>query len=116
MNKVEIVTLLSEKLPVSQIYIDEPMKKYTSFKIGGNAEILVKIRKIKELEHVIHVAPENLVLDMDNIINSIRKDKKQTNTDITAVLMEDNMSLRVVKDVSVKEIEKAIEYVFNFLK
>lgn len=61
MNKVEIVTLLSEKLPVSQIYIDEPMKKYTSFKIGGNAEILVKIRKIKELEHVIHVAAENNV-------------------------------------------------------
>lgn len=76
----------------------------------------IVLRSENVLKKIIHVAPENLVLDMDNIINSIRKDKKQTNTDITAVLMEDNMSLRVVKDVSVKEIEKAIEYVFNFLK
>lgn len=59
MDKIEISTLLAKEVPASQIYIEESMKKYTSFKIGGNAEILVKVRKIRELEHVIKIATQN---------------------------------------------------------
>lgn len=76
----------------------------------------VVLRSEAVLKKIIHVSPENLVLDMENIIRSIRKDKKQTNTDITAVLMEGDMSLKIVKDVSASEIEESVEYVFGLIK
>ena len=56
MDKIEISNLLAKEIPMSQIYIEESMKKYTSFKIGGNADILVKVKNISELEHVIKIA------------------------------------------------------------
>lgn len=76
----------------------------------------IVLRSESVLKKIIHISLENLVPDIDNMIKYIRKDKKQTNTDITAVLMEGNMSLKIVKDVSVAEIKLAMEYVFDLLK
>lgn len=38
------------------IFENISMKKYTTFKIGGNAEILVKIKKIEDLEKILKFA------------------------------------------------------------
>lgn len=61
MEKLQIVELLSKEIPRAQIYLDEPMKKHTTFKIGGNADIFIKVKDIKQLEHVIKIAYENQI-------------------------------------------------------
>lgn len=59
MNQLQISNELSKEIPMTQIYVNEPMKKHTSFKIGGNAEVFVKVKNEKELEHVIKIADRN---------------------------------------------------------
>ena len=41
-----------------KIVFDEPMKKHTSFKIGGNADFFVKVKTIEELQQAIDYAKE----------------------------------------------------------
>lgn len=41
-----------------KIYINEPMSKYTSFKIGGPAECLIKIQTAQELKSILEFAKE----------------------------------------------------------
>ena len=36
------------KINEEQIYLNEPMKKHTTFKIGGPADIFVKVKTIQE--------------------------------------------------------------------
>ena len=45
----------------SKIKYNEDMKNYTSFKIGGKADILVKIEKEEELKKVIKYSKENKI-------------------------------------------------------
>lgn len=45
-------------IPQENIYIDEPMSKHTSFKIGGPAECLVKIKTIEQLKAILKYARE----------------------------------------------------------
>ena len=40
-------------IPKEKIQLNVPMKKYTSFKIGGEAEILAKISTLEELTKII---------------------------------------------------------------
>lgn len=47
------------KIAKDKIYYHEPMKKYTTFKIGGNAECLIKIDKIEDLKEVLKVVNQN---------------------------------------------------------
>ena len=42
----------------SQIKYDEPMKKHTTFKVGGNADIFITIKKEEELKEVCNFAKE----------------------------------------------------------
>ena len=56
MDKQKIANILTKEIPQGQILIDEPMSKHTSFKIGGPADIFVKVKNIKELKYVIKVA------------------------------------------------------------
>ena len=63
MDKEKIAELLTKEIPKNQIFINEPMKKYTSFRIGGKADILVKVKNIEELKHIVAVAKkENIYL------------------------------------------------------
>lgn len=59
MDKIynEMLSVLSEE----QIYLNEPMSKHTSFKIGGMADIFVKPKNIDELKFILKVARENNV-------------------------------------------------------
>lgn len=38
---------------------DEPMSRHTTFKIGGNADVLIKIKTVDELKTVLSLAREN---------------------------------------------------------
>lgn len=50
--------------------------------------------------------------DLKTVVSAIRKDKKQTNKEITAVLIKKDYSLGVFKDIKEEEIAKAIEHLF----
>ncbi len=56
MKVIEICNELTKVIPPTRIYMKESMKKYTSFKVGGNADILVKVKDVKELMHAIKIA------------------------------------------------------------
>lgn len=53
----ELLKVLSEK----QVYLNEPMSKHTSFKIGGPADIFVKPKNTDELKFIINLAKESNV-------------------------------------------------------
>ena len=55
----EIYSKMIEFLSKEQIYLNEPMSKHTSFKIGGPADIFVKPKNIDELKNIIKIAKEN---------------------------------------------------------
>lgn len=59
MDKIynEMLKVLSKE----QIYLNEPMSKHTSFKIGGPADIFVKPKNIDELKFIINLTKENNV-------------------------------------------------------
>lgn len=52
---------LKEKLKdiKSSIYYQEPMSQYTTFKIGGPAECLIKIESQEELKKVLKITNQN---------------------------------------------------------
>lgn len=54
----EIIEKIQEIIPKEKIYINEEMKKYTSFKIGGPAECLIKIESVDQIKEVYKIAKE----------------------------------------------------------
>ncbi len=61
----------------SKILKNEPMKKHTSFKIGGNADILVSASTIEEVRNVVNFATKNdiPIYIMGNGSNILVKDE-----------------------------------------
>ena len=57
MNIKEI--LKNSEIPQENIKYDEPMKKHTSFKIGGPAEYFIKVQKIEEIQEILKIVKEN---------------------------------------------------------
>ena len=55
----EIYNQMLKFLSEEQIYLNKPMSKHTSFKIGGPADIFVKPKNIDELKNIIKIAKEN---------------------------------------------------------
>jgi 3-dehydroquinate synthase len=47
--------------------------------------------------------------DIDNIINAVRKDKKQTDASLKAILLKSDFSVGVYTDITVKEISGAVQ-------
>lgn len=76
-----------------------------------------KVLRIENvLWKIIHIDVKHIGVDMDEVIAAIHKDKKQTDSNITAVLMKDDMKLQIVHDVQRSEIEDAINYLFSNLR
>ncbi len=50
MDKIE--ALIRDFIPENSIFIDEPMKKHTTFRIGGPADILVKPSDIEQIKRL----------------------------------------------------------------
>ena len=59
MDITRISQKLTKEIPSNQIYCNEPMHKHTSFKVGGNADIFVKVKNLKQLKYTIQVAKDN---------------------------------------------------------
>ena len=59
MKIIELCQELTKGISPMRIYMNEPMKRHTSFKVGGNADIFVKVKNIEELKHVIKIAKKN---------------------------------------------------------
>ena len=73
MKVIEICNELTKVISPTRIYMNEPMKKYTSFKVGGNADILIKVKDVQELIHAIKIAdkyylPVTIIVNGSNIL------------------------------------------------
>ncbi len=80
----KIYNEMLEKLNKDQIYLNEPMSKHTSFKIGGPADIFVKPKNIDELKFIIEIARQNnipitIVGNGSNILVKDRRNKRYCN-------------------------------------
>lgn len=59
MEKQKIYDLLTNEIKQGIVKIDEPMKKHTNFKIGGNADVFVIAKNIEEIKYIIKFSKEN---------------------------------------------------------
>lgn len=59
MNIEEI--LEKSKLNKENLYYDEPMAKHTSFKIGGPADVFIKVDNIEELKEILDLSKKNQI-------------------------------------------------------
>lgn len=59
MNMQNVYEYLCENIPSLDIKQNEDMSKHTTFKVGGKADIFVKVRKIEELESLLKYIKEN---------------------------------------------------------
>ena len=60
MDFLEIENQIKDlKIPESKILYQEPMRKYTTFKIGGLAECLIKIDSLDELKEILTFVNQN---------------------------------------------------------
>lgn len=74
----KIYNEILEILDKTQIYLNEPMSKHTTFRIGGPADIFVKPKNINELKSVLELAnKENVpVTVVGNGSNLLVKDRR----------------------------------------
>lgn len=56
---LNIITLLKEKIDTKDILQNEPMSKHTTFKIGGNADLLIKVHNIDQVKFVLNIVRNN---------------------------------------------------------
>ena len=59
MEKQKIYELLTNEIKQGIVKIDEPMRKHTNFKIGGNADVFVIAKNIEEIKCIIKFSKEN---------------------------------------------------------
>lgn len=52
----EIYNKLITKINKDQIFLNEPMKNHTTFKVGGPADIFIKVNNIEELKFILKIA------------------------------------------------------------
>jgi len=93
---VAMGTIVANRISLSRKWLDEE-------RANRIENILWKIIKIDS---------SDITIDMDSIIGAIRKDKKQISSDLTAVLMDNEMKLKIVHDVKRSEIEEAVKFLF----
>ncbi len=76
METERIYSELIKKIESNQIFKNEPMKKHTSFKIGGNADLYLKLEKIEDIKYVVQFSIENEIplLIVGNGSNLLVKD------------------------------------------
>ncbi len=74
---LDTITLLKEKIDTKDILQNEPMSKHTTFKIGGNADLLIKVHNIEQIKFVLSIARDNNIpiFILGNGSNLLVKDK-----------------------------------------
>ena len=58
MNTQEIYTYLQESMPELEVKQNENMAKHTSFQVGGNADIWIKVKTVEQLTKLLNYAKE----------------------------------------------------------
>lgn len=61
MKLKELINNSNLQIDKDRIFFEEPMSKYTSFKIGGPAECLIKIDNVQDLKEVLNFSKENKI-------------------------------------------------------
>ena len=61
MQNTEIYSLLNSKISSDNILVNEPMKKHTSFKIGGNADFFVRAKSIEDVKFIVQECKNNKI-------------------------------------------------------
>lgn len=59
MNIEEVFEKLTKEIPSSKVMMEEPMSKHTTFKIGGNADIYIKVATIQDIKYILRYVKEN---------------------------------------------------------
>ena len=74
---LDTITLLKEKIDAKDILQNEPMSKHTTFKIGGNADLLIKAHDVEQIKFVLSIARDNNIpiFILGNGSNLLVKDK-----------------------------------------
>ncbi len=77
MDIKEVYVYLANHMPTLEIKQNEPMNKHTSFKVGGNADIFIKIKSVEELKYILNYSKENKIplTVLGNGSNVLVKDK-----------------------------------------
>ena len=103
MESAEIVKSLENIISKDLIKTNEPMKNHTSFKIGGPAEIYIKITTIEELQKVLEFAKkENVKITiLGNGSNVLVSDKGIKGIVIKTNLKDINIENKDSKNVEV---------------
>lgn len=81
----------------------------------GYLEQELVLRAEGVLQQIIHVDFDSNSMNIDKIIDAIKKDKKQTSTELTAVLLYENMKIGIYRDLSKEEIIDAIASLYKCL-
>ena len=56
---IYIYNELIKQIGKERVLLNEPMKKHTTFKIGGPADIFIKVETLEELKYAISVIRKN---------------------------------------------------------
>ena len=59
MNQEEIIETLTKDFNITSILKDEPMKKHTTFKVGGIADIYIKVTTVEEVKSMMEFTSKN---------------------------------------------------------
>lgn len=61
MNMQEVYENLQKEFTNMEIKKDEIMANHTSFKVGGKADILIKVKDVEELKYILKYSEENQI-------------------------------------------------------
>ena len=80
----EIYNELINKISKERVLLDEPMSKHTTFKIGGTADLFIKINTIEELKDTLQIANKNnlsvtVIGNGSNVLVRDRRNKRYSN-------------------------------------
>ena len=96
-----IEELYKKNVNPKDIFINEPMKKHTSFKIGGNADVFVKAASIEEIQEVVSFANQKNIplFIIGNGSNVLVKDEG-----IRGIVIKPEL-----KDIQIKKLQNKVE-------
>lgn len=59
LDKQKVFKEITENLGIKESFLDEPMKRHTSFRVGGSADVFVVPKNIEELKKLLKYIKEN---------------------------------------------------------
>lgn len=73
----DVYNEIIENIRESEILVNEPMKRHTTFRIGGPADIFIKVKSIEDLKNIVKIAKKGQknITVIGNGSNILVKDK-----------------------------------------